>query len=416
MDDLEERLRHVIKASVADAQPSFDVMDAVRRRHRRHLRRVIGVTGGSVIAAIAVLLLVVFAGVPQGARPHSSPAATPTKSSTAKQAVPSFPGGGRLLFSDRHGLKWIYSNGRVVRIARGFFGAEAAAGRLVAWNNTGVYAMNLDGSRRRLVFRFGPGRGTSLIEGALSLPGGGMSPDGSRLAYYVGGALWVAGLATGGRVDLGRAAFVGWRDNTTILASSGRNALVLVNAETGGRIVYLMPIGDRVLIRAYERARPNAGRPAVWNANGFSGSGPSPALAIALGAAGPFMGKQPAEVVLLAGGRAVAYAPAAQKSQQLEFTWGPNGLFLLQTWGGDKMGTTWKTYVGTIRSRQLSQPIIYGMGGGAFSPGGNVIALQDDNQVTVLPAPRPACQGTAGCLNFQPKYLVNQGKLLAWVP
>jgi hypothetical protein len=416
MSDLEERLRHAMKASVAGAQPNFNVIEAVRRRHRRHQRRVIGATGASVIGAIVAVVTVVFVGLPQGARPHSSPAATPSKSSTTRQAAASFPGGGRLLLSDRHGLKWLYSDGRAVRIARGFFGGAAAGRRLVAWNTTGIYAMNLDGSRRQLVVRFGHGKRTSAITGDLSLPGGGLSPDGSRLAYDVGAALWVVDLASGQRVDLGDVAFAGWRDNTTVLAYSGRDMLALVDAETSSRVVYLRPIADQLITRTYERARPGAGPPVRWSADGFSGSGPSPALAVAVGAAGPFMGKQTAEVVLLGGGRAVAYTPGTEKRQQLKFTWGPNGLFLLNTWGGEKMGITWKTYVGTIRSRRLSQPILYGMGGATFSPGGNVIALQDNNQMTIMPTPQPACRETAQCLRFDPKYLVGEGKLLAWVP
>ncbi|HEY5987507.1 MAG TPA: hypothetical protein VIV12_14205, partial [Streptosporangiaceae bacterium] len=319
MSDLEERLRQVFEASVDGAQPNFNVMDAVRRRHRRH---VIRVTGGSLIAAIAVAAIAVFVGVPQGARPHSSPATTPTKSSTAKQAVPSFPGGGRLLFSDRRGLKWIYSNGRVVRIAHGFFGAGVAASRLVAWNNTGAYLMRLDGSRRELVLPSGSRKGNHVMVS-------GMSPDGSRLAYYVGtdpfvtgDTLWVADLTTGRRVEMGRVSGAEWRDNTTLLASSvDGKSLLLINAETGSRSVYLT-ISDPLVIRAYERARPGAGRPAALNANSVGGSGPSSAFQVALSAAGPFGIRQPAEMVLLGAGRVVTYAPpiAPATPRQLELT------------------------------------------------------------------------------------------------
>ncbi len=410
MSDLEERLREAISASVAGAEPKFDVMDAVRRRHRRHLLRV---TGASVIAAVTVVVAVVLLGVPHGARPHSSPAATPAKSHAAKQAVAVFPGGGRLLFADRHGLKWLYPDGRTVRIARGFTGAAVAAGRLVAWNQTGAYVMNLDGSRRQLVLPFRPGQPNRVI--GVS----GLSPDGSRLAYYVGtdpvvtgDKLWVADLATGRRVELGRFSSGQWRDNTTILATSlDGKAVLLVNAETGSRSVYLTPLSDPLLIHAYERARPGAGRPAVWSAGGFSGSGSSAAFAVELGAAGPFMGGRPAEVVMLGGGRVVTYAPATP--QQFEFGWGPDGMFRILTGAGNNPAS-WNTYIGTLRSDRLSQPIGYGSDGAAFSPAGNVIALQDSNQVTFLPTPRPACQRTARCLNFGLKYLTNEGTLLAW--
>src|SRR5262249_54205102 len=182
-----------------------------------------------------------------------------------------------------------------------------------------------------------------------------LSPDGSRLAYYVGtdpvvtgDTLWVADLATGRRVALGRFSSAMWRDNTTILATStDGSTLLLINAETGSRSVYLRPLSDPLLTRAYQRARPGAGPPAVMNAGGFSGSGSSAAFAVELGAAGPYVGRQPAEVVLLGAGRVVTYGPVTP--QQFEFKWGPGGLFLIQTGAGDGPGS-WKAYAGSIHS------------------------------------------------------------------
>src|SRR5215471_230412 len=57
------------------------------------------------------------------------------------------------------------------------------------------------------------------------------------------------------------------------------------------------------------------------NAGGFSGSGSAAAFAVQLGAAGPYVGRRPAEVVLPGGGRVLTYAPATP--QQFEFKWGP---------------------------------------------------------------------------------------------
>jgi len=74
-----------------------------------------------------------------------------------------FPGGGRLLFADRHGLKWLYPDGTTVRFARGFHGAQVAGGRLITWDKAGAYVMNLDGSRRRLVLPFRPGKRNGVI-------------------------------------------------------------------------------------------------------------------------------------------------------------------------------------------------------------------------------------------------------------
>ena len=402
MTNLEERLRDAIDASLADAEPRFDVMAAVRLRHRRRLIR----TAAASVAFVAAAAVAVVLGAP-GIEPGGSEPA-------AKQAVPVFPGGGRLLFADQHGLKWLYPDGKTVRISAGFHGAEVAAGKLVAWNNAGAYVMNLDGSRRHLVLSFRPGQPNSAI-GV-----NGLSPDGSLLAYYVGrdpvvtgDKLWVVDLMTGRRVDLGRVSSAMWRDNSTILASSadGR-ALLLINTQTGSRSVYLTPLSDQRLIGAYQRAWPGAGRLAVMNAGGFSGSGSSAAFAVELAAAGPFVGRHPAEAVLLGTGRVVTYAPVT--IQQFEFRWGPDGLFLIQTGAGDDP-RSWKTYVGNIQSDRLARPVPHGMDGVTFSPGGNVIVLRDGAQMRFVPTPRPACERTGDCLDFQPIILKGEGALLAWV-
>jgi hypothetical protein len=313
MSDLEQRLRDAIGASLADAGPRFDVLAAVRRRHRRRLLRA---TAGAVIVAGIVAAAAVLLGAPRIGPGGSTPA---TSSHSARPAAPAFPGGGRLLFADRHGLKWLYADGKTVRIARGFHSAAVAGGRLVAWNKTGAYVMSLDGSRRRLVLPFRPGTRNGVI-GV-----GGLSPDGSLLAYDVGtdpvvtgDTLWAADLATGRTVELGRFSSDMWRDSTTLLATSADGStLLLINAQMGRRSVYLRPLSDRLLIRAYERAQPGAGRPARMNAGGFSGSGSAAAVAVQLGAAGPYAGRRPAEVVLLGAGRVRTYAPATP--QQFEF-------------------------------------------------------------------------------------------------
>ena len=56
MTDLELRLREAMGASVAGAMPSFSAAD-VRRRHRRHLRRVAAtITAGTATAAVVVMV------------------------------------------------------------------------------------------------------------------------------------------------------------------------------------------------------------------------------------------------------------------------------------------------------------------------------------------------------------------------
>jgi hypothetical protein len=83
MSDLEQRLRDAIDAYVDGAQPSFDVIDAVRRRHRRRLVRATAAGGAAVMAVVAVL---VFPDVPRGGPAHPPPAGRAAKPSVSKPA------------------------------------------------------------------------------------------------------------------------------------------------------------------------------------------------------------------------------------------------------------------------------------------------------------------------------------------
>lgn len=85
MSDLQERLRDAITASVADAEPSFDVLAGVRRRHRRQLRRRAAVTGVAVLIAAASAA---FVAVRQAQPGGHLPAARPAKHQAARLAVP----------------------------------------------------------------------------------------------------------------------------------------------------------------------------------------------------------------------------------------------------------------------------------------------------------------------------------------
>jgi hypothetical protein len=398
VSDLESQVQEVLDASVAFVLPPFDVIQAVRRRHRRRLVR-------AATASVTVVAALGAAAALSGLPGWSGPAAS-RGNSNASHPAPVFPGGGRLLFADSGGLKWLYPDGKAVRIASGFSMAEVHGSELVAWNSTGVYTMALDGSRQQQALAFTTGSGAGVPQS------GALSPGGSRIAYYIGKKLWAADLATGRRVQLGRVSFDGWRNNTTILASANdRSALLLVNAATGNRSAYLS-ITDPALVRAYRNTWPHAGRLAGLASEGFSASGTSAALAITLAARGPFGGARPAEVIMTGAGRLVTYAPATP--QQFEFSWGPHGLFRIETGAGDNPGS-WNAYIGAVQSDRLSAPITYGADGAAFNPAGTLIALQDSNQVTFLPTPQPACQ-SAACLHFQLKYLVNQGKLITWAP
>ena len=398
VSDLESQLQEVLDASVAHVLPPFDVIEAVQRRHRRRLVR-------AAVASVTIAAAIGVAAALTGLPGWSGPAAS-RGNSNATHRAPVFPGGGRLLFADSRGLKWLYPDGKAVRIASGFSSAEVNGPELVAWNTTGVYTMALDGSRRHLAIAFKPGPAAGVPQS------GALSPGGSRIAYYVGKMLWAADLATGRRVQLGRVSFDGWRNNTAILASANDgSALLLVKAATGSRSAYLS-VTDPALVRAYQNAWPRAGRPAGLTSEGFSAVGTSGALAITLAVRGPFGGARPAEVIRTGAGRLVTYAPATP--QQFEFSWGPHGLFRIETGAGDNPGS-WNAYIGSVESDRLSAAITYGADGAAFNPAGTVIALQDSNQVTFLPTPVPACQSTA-CLHFQLQYLVNKGKLITWAP
>ncbi len=419
MSDLEERLREAISASVAGAEPTFDVMSAVRRRHRRWLFRVTAAMAAAVTAATAAAVLL---GAPHGKLGHAAPAASATKPNAANHASPLFPGGGRLLLSggDVGGLTWLYPDGKTVRFAPGFAGAAVSAGGLLAWKQAAggfdYYTMKLDGSGQRLVL--------GATSGAIQVR---LSPDGSRLAYLRqqyrhGDTLWVADLATGQRADLGPASdLVAWRDSTTILAdAAGARALLLINVNTQTRSTYLT-VSDPLLVSAYQRARPGAGRPAYIDSSGWSASGTPAPLAVWLAAANPagqgvFPGERtftkPAELLLARRTVLGSYAPATP--QQLDFTWGPNGLFLIQTGAGNDPGS-WRTYAGTLHSDRLSRPTPFGTNGITFNPAGNVIALQNDSaEIVFFPTPQPACERAAKCLNFQAQFLTGQGDLQAW--
>jgi hypothetical protein len=415
MNDIETRLREAMRAAAADAEPPRAVMELVLRRHRRRNARLAAV---SAIALAAVVAVVPLAGVLRGGtgRPAHRPASAPL-----------FPGGGRLLFADGTGLAWLYPDGRTVQFAPGFAGATPEGTGLLAWKQTkygfSYYAMNLDGSAPRLVLPAGHSKQFGAIEAQLS-------PDGSRLAYDVqdihpGGQvtneIWSADLETGHKSDLGPGSGVAWQDNTTILTDSpGQGSLLLLNVSDRSRATYLT-VDNPGLVRAYERARPGAGHPAFISWDGRStGRGPS-AFAVSLAARSSrgFFSK-PAEV-LVGKGRVLAFAP--DDRQQLVLTWGPRGIFLLQSGAGDNPPSwTNGAYAGTDRGARLARLRVLGDQGwdaAAFNPAGNVIALipSDDNDtVTFAAVPSPACEPAGACLRFPPKPLFGRGTLQAWEP
>jgi hypothetical protein len=423
MNGLEERLREAIDSSVADAQPKFDVMAAVRRRHRRRLIRA---SAASVAAVTAVAVAAVFLGVPHAGSGRFTHAG----------AAPVFPGGGRLLLADRDGLKWLYPNGRTVRIVPGFDGATISGDELLARRKgAGYYTMKLDGSQQRQVL---PAERGNLFADDNAV----LSPDGSRLAYIreyaphgnhtASYTLWVLDLATGHRVSLGPVGLsepspFAWRDDTTIVATSADyKSVLLANAVTQRRSTYLT-VTDPTLVHRYEQARPGAGPPAYIVSDGWSGT--ASYLAVQLAAASQGCGPKlppslpcptkPAELALAGRTPVASYAPAAprppgwrQAPEELRFTWGPGDLFLLQATVGE--GMQFNTYAGTFQSG-LSNPVRSDApASAAFNPAGNVIALQQNGQVTFVSTPHAACERTQRCLAFHEKHLAVDGNLQAW--
>jgi hypothetical protein len=420
MSDLQQRLRDAITASVDGEEPTFDVMQAVRRRHRQRLRRqaAAGAAAAVMVVAAASILL---------AR-HEGPADQPPAAKSTGHAKPGralFPGGGRLLLGGSGVLRWLYSDGRTAWIPGSFDGADVAAGALLAWKDTrfgaSYYTMHLNGSHQLLILPAGHDTRLSVINALLS-------PDGSELAYIrqdevsqslVTDTLWVLNLATGHRADLGptSGSAFSWLDDATILtAPPDSKSLLVVSAASGSRSTYLT-VTDPVLVRAYEHARPGAGPPAYIGSDGLTGPGQAPRIAVWLAAASRHQGiglTRPAEVIMTAAGLLVTYAP--KTPQGLILTWGPRDLVLLRTGAGDNPGS-WHAYVATLQSSQLSKPFPFGMQGATFNPAGNVIALQDDGVVTFVPTPQPACDHTPRCLSFHVPIFQLQGETVeAWMP
>lgn len=432
MANLERQLRAAMSAAVADAELRGDVMELVRRRHRRRTTRMVAVSAMVLAAAVAAVPLASTLRGGVGGAHRSRPVL--------------FPGGGRILLGSHGDLRWLYPDGRTVTIAFGYAGASLAGSELLAWKNVnppgasrflpehcsdpectrfyGVsyYTMNLDGSNVRLVLPAErPVGNTGIYHSEVQL-----SPGGARLAYLrveqrrngttVGSAMWSVDLRTGSRTDLGSSSgvFV-WQDNSTILAGSADgSALQLVNAGNGSRRTYLT-IHDPRLVHAYQRARPGQGVPASITPDGWSPGSSPPALAASI--AGSKAHSLPAEV-LIGQHRVLAFAP--DSNPILWLTWGRDGVFLLHSGEGDDPGA-WTTYAGTVRSPHLVPAQTFGdpWDAAVFSPGGNVIAFFYSNGdiIGLVPVTSPACDRTSGrCLRFQPKGMYRRGTPLAWTP
>ncbi len=441
MNTLEDRLRAATRAAartIADGSAP-PLMLPARRLHRaavpggRGWRHWIApITAAAAVLAVVTGLLAIASRLP--GRPTVSHA----------HAV-IFPGGGRILVADGHGLTWLYPDGTTTTIAPGFIGATLTAGgtKILAWRPTrnakalppcgGCYAgfdyylMRLDGTGRRLVLP-AEATGGNVQVGYMSVEA---SPNGTRLAYVrqaeartngntLFDQLWIVDLATGRRTDLGPAPSsdhaVTWMNDSTLLAESADGTMLrLVNVETGQKTTYLT-ISDPRIVRAYQIARPGARRPTAVDPIGWSTGSQRPALAVLLwGGSHRFPGK--AAVALIEHSRILSFAP--DRNPLISLTWGPRGIFLVQTAVGDNPCCS-RTYVGTAQTAQLSHQQTFGQpwDSAAFNPQGNVIALDYGPGATLafVPASPPACDRAGRCLRFRPKPLFNTGSLQAWAP
>lgn len=396
----------------------MDAIGLVRRQHRRRHARL---AAASVLAVAGLIAVAVSVGPLRRGGDHKPV-------STGAGSV--FPGGGRILFADGTGLKWVNPDGQATRIAAGFVGAQAQGARLVAWKSAGshglaYFTMNLDGSAAELILP------AETQQQYLALTPQ-LSPDGSQLVYIRqeqlpnGGSaasLWRVDLATGRRQSLGPVmqSDVAWKDDTTVLAATADGkSLVSINVDNASRTTYLS-VNDPNLVRAYNIAHPTAGLPAFIHSDGFSPDITQQTLAVWVAAISPDGSfTQPAEA-LISRGHIRMFAPPT--SQQLDFTWGPKATFVLRA--GVVHGLTFsKAYAGAADTDRLSAP--YGtsnVGSAAINPQGTVMALQDDDIIRFAAITARVCNSFGHCpgartqdLTGPGPTLVGQGTIVTWQP
>ncbi|MBI3648605.1 MAG: hypothetical protein HY240_07655 [Actinobacteria bacterium] len=361
----------------------------------------------------------------------------------------SFPGDGRILVSDTEGLKWVYADGRIVTVAKGFLGAAPfqSGGRLLAWKPTDVpgtaaatcsgcfydvdyYVMGLDGSDRQLVLPAEAPAGT-VYPHHLDVQ---VSPGGSKIAYVRqedlvdggvrGDELWWTDLATGQKTDLGAvpssdAAFV-WKDGSTLLAQSpDERELDWIDVQTGTRQPYL-GVSDPAITDLFQRLRPGIDGPTSLAPLGWSTDPSASALAVLVS------GADRASVLVFFGtGEPEGFAPDARHDISLQ--WGPTGVFALTSFGGDRPEAGAGLYVGNAEmvspTGQLpTLPQVAGVQGVpeqvAFDPSGSVVVYQFANgDLTFTPVPAAACPQSVTCRSFSPVTLhLIVLHLLAWLP
>lgn len=384
-DELRTRLRSLVR----QASPPEPVIDAIASRgRRRRVARRIGVSVPIVLFVVGLAAsLIALSGVG-----HRS-----TRTQPAAGDV--FPGGGRILFADSTGLQWMAPDGTTTLIGGGFVGARLTpdGSSLLAWTPTDTpgtsrsqcptcsydvdyYTMGLDGSNAKLILAAEAPVGSKEIH-HLDVQ---LSPDGLGLAYarqedlpngdVAADELWSVDLATGTKTDLGPVpssdlAFV-WKDSSTIVAQSADGAaLQSVDVATGTRSP-LMSSDDSRLIRAFEQARPGAGRPTQICPLGWSTDPAQSAMGVYLIAA-----NGQTAVALVNGDNVRASTP--DDRYDLSFTWGPDGYFEITSFSGDNATAGAGAFVGNVSGSGLqSIPTLGRPDAATFDPGGRYVALE----------------------------------------
>jgi hypothetical protein len=359
---------------------------ATRPPARRPGRRKVGLVAGALaIGAVGVAIAAVsFLG-------HTRPNVeiTPTPSNG-----PGFPGIGRILFERNGTIGWLYPDGSVQRIARGFLGAKlfpgfpGGSGALLAWKLTrednDYYTMATDGSLIRHVLA--PGSTVDNVPTGYEAVQ--VSPDGKKLAYlsYTSNQvapgrarfeLFVMDLATKRITDLGAVGpfttcchSVVWNDDSVVLLVQSRDArsIQYVNIHDprpSKRGPYLR-VEDPRFVSSYETAWPGAGPPTEiapigWDPDPYVGD-----FAVLLSQSG---GRR-AAVAVLTNRHTVAFAVKDGRPNQ-SLAWGLHGQFVLFSYSNPSSGGEYgPLYLGDASSRSLRllTQVIRGNLQGNFQP------------------------------------------------
>jgi hypothetical protein len=331
--------------------------------------------GPARVAIVVGALLMAGLGVAIAAVSFFGPTRQKVENTPTPASKPGFPGIGRILFERDGRLAWLYPDGTVQRIARGFLGAKlfpgfpGGSGALLAWKLTredyDYYTMALDGSLVRHVLPPGP-----MID---DIPPGHeavqVSPDGKKLAYLsytsnqvapgrVSFELFVRDLATKRTTDLGAVGpfttcchTVVWNDDSIVLLvqSPDARSIQYVNIHDPARRGPYLRVDDPRFVSAYASAWRGAGPPTQIAPIGRDPDPEVGDLAVLLSQAG---GRRPA-VAVLTNRHPVAFAPKDGRPN-LSVAWGLHGQLVLFSYSNPPSGGEYGSlYLGNASTGSL---------------------------------------------------------------